>query len=107
MRMEWRPVSVYVWVYSETGGEKGRFSSLIRHRDALFGGPQSDDAERRYQIDGESSMAEQLSLFHNSQCYYVSFPQEYIRAKPVICDVHLPSNFLKLMQSITEISNII
>jgi hypothetical protein len=83
MRMEWRPVSVHVRVYSEIGGEKERFSSLIRHRDALFGGPQSDDSERRYQIDGESRLAEQRSLFHNSHRHYVSFLQECVRAKPV------------------------
>jgi hypothetical protein len=73
MRMEWRPVFVCVWVYSETGGEKERFSSLIRHRDALFGGPQSDDAECRYQIGAQSRMAEHDSLFHISHCYDVRF----------------------------------
>jgi hypothetical protein len=97
MRMEWRPVFVCVWVYSETGGEKERFSSLIRHRDALFGGPQSDDAERRYQIGVPSCMAEQRSLFHISYCYGVRFVEDCVRARPITYDFRLPANSFKPM----------
>jgi len=45
------------------GGETEHFSSLIRHRDALFGGTQSDDAERRYQIEERSRVAELTAPF--------------------------------------------
>lgn len=82
-----------VCVYSETGGEKERFSSLIRHRDALFGGPQSDDAERRYQIGVQSRKAERRSLFHITHCYDVRF----VRARAIIYDVRLPANSFKPM----------